>query len=474
MAGSVIIPKSFPKSSLKQSYWLRYLLLGLLANTAFGTLALLYLKLVPPTYTSHSAITLPEAGSAANVNLPNIGQASYENSSPYASSTQDPRENYKFIAQSEPVLSAAASQLNIPLAKFGAPRIRIIDGTTIMTVDFRGATPEEARNKSLAFYRAFEAKLDELRGEEAIRREAGFQTALSDSWKKLETAQQRLSSYKADSGLNSNDQLKDLSNNIEQLRKQRVEILAQQQQANARLSQLSASLNLSDLEAVDAFTLQTDQIFQQNLKDYSEASASLSVLESKFLPDNPQLVTEKAKQDAAQTALLNRSRYLLGKPVSQAVLHQLSLNSTNSDSARESLFQQLVTTQAEQKGFQAQAQATDQQITQLQDRLNKLAQKESVLDALKRDLQVTEAVFSSTLTRLDIGKSNAFGSYPLVQFITPPNIPETASWPKKEFVLLGATLGSLFATTGIALFGISQHQKGVNNQFNSKSKKSEF
>jgi len=191
-------------------------------------------------------------------------------------------------------------------------------------------------------------------------------------------------------------------------------------------------------------------------------------LEAKFLPDNPQLVTEKAKKDAAQTALLDRSRYLLGKPVSQAVLHQLSLNSTNSDSARESLFQQLVTTQAEQKGFQAQAQATEQQIAQLQDRLNQLAQKEAVLDALKRDLQVSEAVFSSMLTRLDIGKSNAFGSYPLVQVITPPKLPENASWPKKEFVLLGATLGAVFTTTGVALLGLYQYRKIAN-----KAKKSE-
>jgi uncharacterized protein involved in exopolysaccharide biosynthesis len=473
MAGSILLPKPYPKShSTKQSYWQRYLFLGLLANATFGILALLYLKTVPPTYTSHSAITLPEAGAAANVNLPNIGQASYESSSLYASTTQDPRENYKFIAQSEPVLSAAASHLNIPLAEFGKPRVKIIDGTTIMTIDFRGATPEEARNKSLAFYHAFEVKLNELRSEEAIRRESSFQNALSDSWKKLEVAQQRLSNYKTNSGLNSNDQLKDLSNNIEQLRKQKVEILAQQQQASARLSQLSASLNLSDLEAVDAFTLQTDQIFQQNLKDYSEASATLSVLGAKFLPDNPQLVAQKAQQDAAQTALLSRSQYLLGKPVSQTVLHQLSLNSNSSDSARESLFQQLVTTQAEQKGFQAQAQATDEQITQLQNRLNQLAQKEANLDALQRDLQVNEAVFSSTLTRLDIGKSNAFGSYPLVQFVTQPSLPETVTWPQKEFVLAGVVLASVFATTGIALFGIHQYRKTVDVRASSKTKNS--
>jgi phage shock protein A len=87
--------------------------------------------------------------------------------------------------------------------------------------------------------------------------------------------------------LNSEEQIKDLTTNIEQLRRQRAEILAQQQQATTRLKELSTNLKLSAGQATDAFRLQTDQIFQQNLKNYSEASAALVVLESKFLPNHP-------------------------------------------------------------------------------------------------------------------------------------------------------------------------------------------
>jgi hypothetical protein len=77
------------------------------------------------TYTSDSAINLPGEGSNANVNLPGIGQASYENSSPYgSSSSQDPRESYKFIAESEAVLKAAAAAINMSLKEFGKPRLR--------------------------------------------------------------------------------------------------------------------------------------------------------------------------------------------------------------------------------------------------------------------------------------------------------------------------------------------------------------
>lgn len=451
MTDSITISSSSQKSEVNQGSWQRYLLLGLVTNAAFWGSALLYLKLTPPTYTSHSAINLPSSGSAANVNLPGIGEASYENSSPYAiSSSQDPRESYKFIAQSEPVMQAAAAHLNMSLREFGKPRIKIIDNTTIMEVDFKGASPDEARNKSLAFYQFLEARLNQLRTQEAIRRDGSFQAGLSSSQKKLEIAHKRLSDYKARSGLSSNEQINELIVNVEQLRRQRAEILAQQQQVSTRLRQLSANLNLSAQQATDAFVLQTDQTFQQNSKDYSEASAGLVILGSKFLPNHPTVVAQKAKRDATQEALLARSQSLLGRPVSQATLKQYNLSSTNFDAARETLFQELVTVQADQQGLQAQAQAIDQQIAQFEVRLKNLAQQESTLDALKRDVQVAEAVFSSTLARSDIGRSsNAFGSYPLTQTLIESTLPETPSSPKEKFVLLGAALGSLFSTTGL-------------------------
>jgi uncharacterized protein involved in exopolysaccharide biosynthesis len=467
MTNYIEISAGYPGKSNKtvanQGRWQRYFFLGLATNIAFWVSAFLYLKVTPPTYTSSSAINLPGEGSNTNVTLPGIGQASYQNSSPYASSSsQDPRENYKFIAESEAVLKAAAARMNMSLKEFGKPRLKLLNNTTMMTVEFKGANPEEARNKSLAFYKALEERLNELRIQEAIQRDIGFQTGLNSSQKKLQSAQKRLSDYKTSSGLNSENQISDLTSNIEQLRRQRAEILAQQQQASTRLAQLSADLKLSAGQATDAFALQTDQIFQQNLKNYSDASAALIVLESKFLPNHPTVITETAKRDAAQQALLARGQSLLGRPVNLATLKQLNLSSTNSNSSRETLFQQLVVVQADQKGFTIQAQAINLQIAQLENRLKDLAQRQSNLDALKRDMQVAETVFSSTLARLDIGKSNAFGSYPLIQIVAEPTLADTPTTPKKSYVYLGAAIGSVFSTTGIVLLWLGDRKRKKN------------
>lgn len=464
MTESIRISKSSAKSAVKQGRWEIYLILALLANAAIWGAALIYLKVKKPIYSSTWAVTLPGLVSEANVSLPNIGQASYQNSSPYGVATQDPRENYKFIAQSEPVVKAAAAQLHMPPGQFGQPRIKLADSTTIMEFEFKGTSPEEARSKSFALYKALQARLTQLRAQEAVQRDQGFQSALSNSQRKLEIAQKRLSEYKAHSLLNSNDQIKALSNNIEQLRAQRAEISAQQQQASGRLKQLSSNLNLSSQQAADAFAIQTDQIFQQDLKAYSESSAALVVLGSKYSSNHPTVLSEKAKQDAAQIALLSRAQSLLGRPVSLATIQQLNLSSTSSGAGRESLFQELVKVQADQRGFQSQAQGITQQIRQLEGRLKTLAQQESSLDALNRDVQVAEAVFSSTLARLDIGRSNAFGSYPLIQMLAEPSLSTTPSSPKKSFILLGAVLGSLFLNTGLVLLWLRQRKIWIDKQ----------
>lgn len=456
MTDSVTITRPLPKSKLQLGNWSPYLFIGLLANAAIWSAAFAYLKLKPPTYTSTWAVNVPGTGAASRVSLPEIGQTTFENSSPYSISTQDPRQNYKFIAQSEPVIKAAAAQLQLPQDEFGEPQIKLAESTSLVEFQVKGSTPEEARNKSFALYRAIQGRVNELRMQEFIQRDASFQSSLGASQKKLEMAQKRLSDYKAQSGLISNDQLKALSDNIEDLRKERSQIIAQQRQSNTRFRQLAANLNLSEQQAADAFTLQTDQVFQQNLKNYSEASTNLVALNARFLPNHPSVANEQAKRDAAATAMLNRGEALLGRPVSQNLLRQLNLNSGGS--ARETLFQELVDAQAENQGFASQAREIEQQINQLETRLGALSQKEVTLEALRRDLQVAEAVFTSTLANLDIIRSNAFGSYPLIQMIAEPSLAKSPSSPKKTYILLGAVVGSLLITTGVLTLWLRQRK----------------
>ena len=442
------------KSSSGKWRWSRYLALTIVLNSGIWSASLLYLKRAKPVYTSEWALILPGSAPGVNINLPDIGQASSSGSSPFGGASTDPRANYQFMATSEVVLSRAAQSINITVKEFGEPRIKLVDNTTIMKFQHTGKTPEAAQQKSQALYQALMQQLTLFRKEELARRDEGTQATLQAAREKLILAQQHLSDYKLASGLSFQGQVDNLSVNVEQLRRQRSEFFAQQQQVAARLQQLSANLALVPRQAANAFVLQADQQFQQNLKDYSDATANLSILLSKWGDQHPAVIKEKARQAAAKISLMQRSGALLDGEVTQPELDKLQLSTTDQGGGRSSLFRDLLTAQADQKGLGSAIQALDQQIQQLDSRLNGLAQGQSRLDNLKRDVQTSEAVFASTVAKLDLGKSDIFSAYPLVQLVAEPSLPSQVTSPKKSLILLGAGLGSCLSTTGIILLGL--------------------
>jgi uncharacterized protein involved in exopolysaccharide biosynthesis len=434
--------------------WGIYVAIGLVANVAIWGLAIVYLKVTKPTFITQMALNVPGSGSGVNVNLPEIGQATSSSPSSYGSASQDPRANYQYIATSEPVLETAAAEMGLSPAVYDRPKVKLVDNTTLIQMEFSGRTPEEAQQKALVLYKVLSRKLNELRNEEISRRDEGIEATLGSAKHKLEKAQANLSAYKSISGLGSIDQLSFLSTNIEQLRKQRAEALAQLRQTTNRLQQLSVTLKLSPRLAANAFVLQSDQQFQLNLKDYSDATATLALITPKLGENHPTYVQESGKQQAARAALLERSTSLLGEPLSQPELARLNLLATDSGAGKSGLFRDLITLQADQQGLGAQTQELETQINSLEVRLQELTFKSSKLDSLKRDTQVAEAVFASTLARLDLSKSDIFTAYPLLQIIVQPGLADKPVSPQPRFAFLGAGAGSLLVTTGLTLLAI--------------------
>ncbi|NEP76517.1 hypothetical protein, partial [Okeania sp. SIO2G5] len=103
------------------------------------------------------------------------------------------------------------------------------------------------------------------------------------------------------------------------------------------------------------------------------------------------------------------------------------------------------------QGLSAQSQELSEQVEGLEGRLQVLAQYSSTLESLQRDVTIAEAIFSSTVARLDLGRSDAFGSYPHIQLLTDPSLPRARNSSGRLFVYIGAILGSIFTTAGVIL-----------------------
>lgn len=449
---SSLSPTDISRQSSNQSLWWGYVWLFVLGNSLIWVVAGLYLLLSPARYTSKMSLILPGSTPGVSVTLPDIGQASTVPTSPFNNVQVDPRANYKYILMGSQMIDAAANSQNLTPQSFGVPRIKLLDTTSIIEVELSGKTPDDAQEKLSALYNQFVRELNTLRSKVIEQQDMGTQGLLKTSRLRLEAAQKNLSDYKAKSGLSSAEQLISLSTNIEELRRLRSEAIGDRQRAANQQAQLSRTLGLSPQDANFAYILQADQRFQENLRDYSQSSAQLAVLLGKWGPNHPTVATELSKQNQAREALIQRSKVLLGTAISPDQVAQINISQTAPGAGREALFTKLITLQAEQQGLTAQAEAMAQQILQLEQRLKLLAQKQAVLESYQREVQIAQAVFSSTLAQSDLGQSNIFANYPQVQLLTPPSLPKEPSSPNLKLALLGAGVSSLLLTTGLVLY----------------------
>ena len=350
-----------------KSGWKIYLPLIIISNSLLWAFSIFFLATASRTYTSNWSATLPDFEESTRISLPQIGGATSQQNSPFDNNRADPRETYKFIATSNSVISEAADRLGLKNSEFGKPRVEIVDNTTLMQFSIEGDSPESAYEKAVAFSDAFANKLSMLRESESQERTASLERALQESEIELEKARTSLSNFKVDSGLVAYEQLNELSANLENLRIERATVLAQLRASDARLSQLSNNLNVSTSQISDAFLLASDEVFRQNLLDYGEATRNVESLREQLGANHPTMARETARQSATRSALLARGRDLLGRPVNERDLAQLSL-SIGGNSAREQLFRDTFLANGESEGLAAQTSEISQQISQLDNR----------------------------------------------------------------------------------------------------------
>lgn len=431
--------------------WVKYLLLGAICNGAVWSLAISYLKNTPVSYTSKLVLHIAGSAPGVSVNLPSIGQANTSSGSAFGAHS-DPRENYKLMAMSSSVIKNAAAALDMSESEYGVPGVDIINNTTFLTVETSSQQPKISQEKAWAFYQAFYQRLNVLRAEEQSERDKSVQQILIDTKSKLTEAQKELSNYKSASGLSSADQITNLIGNIGDLQTKLINTIALYQKTNARLQELSTTLRLSPQKAADALVLQTDQEFQNVLKEYTNTTTQLVTLRANRGPNYPDVIEARQKQQATLKTLLQRGEKLLNIPIEQLSLERLILDNQNGSGVkRGDLFVQLVTMHGEVKGLAQEIKTLKEQIAELDTKLGILTAKESVLDNLDRNLQIAQAVFASTLTKIDLSKGDLFASFPMIQIIEEPSLPEKPSAPKPKLVYVGALFGSILVSAGLTL-----------------------
>ena len=233
----------------------RFVTLGVLFNGLVWLLALAYLKLTPPSYTSQWGVKILEIDSGVEVVLPDGGKATPAAGGWTPPTGQDPRNDYVYVATSPDLLAEAAKLANLTAEEYQPPQIEVDEENGIIAFKIEGSTPEEARAKAQGFHQTMKRQIEDLRQTELSRQEKETQVTLAQAKEKLVAAQAKLSQYRAKSGISTDEQIKNLTDNIENLRRQKAELAAQQEGAARRYSQLSKDVNnLADFAAQEIVT----------------------------------------------------------------------------------------------------------------------------------------------------------------------------------------------------------------------------
>jgi uncharacterized protein involved in exopolysaccharide biosynthesis len=463
-----ITQKTTQKSTKKLSNWLPYISLGILGNAIVWGLVFAYLKILPPTYTSKWGVMILGTDPKITISLSQVGQASEPSQNTRPQEYQDPRSDYVYIATSPSVLEKAAAKVDLSLEDFGEPNVTTDTKSALIAFEITGETPEQAQQKSLALYEVMTAEIERLRQAELQRREDAIQATLKGSQQRLDEARAKLANYRGKSQLNADEQIKDISNNIEQLRRSKIELIAQSQGLSKRLEQLATDVNISDQEAREVYLIQADEVYQKYFEEYGKLSQNLIDLSAKLGPKHPNVVEKQKEVDSALEALIARGSFLLNKPVSQEYLIRLSSLGLDPQlkTIREGIFKDIVTNRADQQYYTAQLQVIDQEIVKLEQKLSQLSQDQLVIDRLEVDVSLAEAIFTATIGKLDLGQGDIYSIYPPIQLVVEPNLPneDDPTTPDTKLGLLGGAAGTFLVISGLALLWwerkISQEAKG--------------
>ncbi|MCU7920011.1 MAG: hypothetical protein KZQ95_16890 [Candidatus Thiodiazotropha sp. (ex Epidulcina cf. delphinae)] len=430
--------------------WPRYVYTIVIALGLIWGLAIAYLLLTPPSYSSKWTLILPGKGASSNLNLVNIGQASTGSPSPYSNSATNPRSNYKELITSSTVIRMAAKRLGMAPSQFGAPRVKLVDQTSLIYLSIKGNSPERARSKATALHEAFMELLDRLRSDELEQQEMGGNGILITFQRKLQEASTKLLKYQSDSNIVSMKQFDQLVLTLEQFRREMIETRAELEDVQGRSNQLVSHLGVNPQQASDALILQNDKLFSAALKEYTDARQRLNTNASKWDRNHPEVRKEQARVSAAKEAMNRRINTLL-KARGDKLIDLLTLAG---DMTRNALLQELIAIDAERNGLQKRLDKLSVLITEMEHELNLLTRPAAMLDDLKRNHQVAEAVFISALASTDIAKSDIYVSFPLVQLLDEPLLPTEPSSPNSMLTIAGAFVASIFTLTGLILMWI--------------------
>lgn len=424
----------------------RYAAFAILGSTLIWAPITGYLKTAPLSYKSTTSLILPGSGASASLNLNGIGQASSYANSAFASNAVSPTETYERLLGADRILDAAALALDIPRSELGQPRVDLVDQTSLIKFEMTGASPIDSQVRGEAILEAFFVELDALRADEQAMREDSSLQAIGDYRASVAATRNEISTLQAASGLLSVDQYQALLDRNAVLENDVRNKSATLSEKKAAVRGLEPQLGLTSNHAAITLKLFADGAYLALMAEAATFAAVLAEANSQFGSRHPNVVAARNAHYTANAAAIARAKAITG--LNDTTLATLDLAPQG---ARADLLAQLVRMDAEQTGLSQELATLQVQLAKGSEDLNRTASAAAELQDLERDFSVAEAVFASAIARAQSTKSDVFASYPLVQVLENPSLPQKPSSPNRKLALAAGIAATLMLAFSLSL-----------------------
>lgn len=420
----------------------RYLWIGILGLAAIWAPITGYLKTAAPVFASHMSLILPGSGASSSVNLAEIGQASSYANSAFSSNSISPTETYKRLLAADRVVRDAADRLGLSAEAFGKPQVQLVDQTAFIHVKITGPTPEEAQARNGAIREAFFAEIDRLRGDELDTRQSGGLQAIREYQESVAATREEIDGLRETTGLYSVEQYDRQVDETDALRAKIDTATAEFVRKAAAVRGLETRLQTDAETAARVLRLNGDSAYVALTDAMAQAATELAQARARFGARHPEVVKAASAMEAAQAKAATRAGELTGSPITL----DGALNG-----GRSALLGELVRQEADRAGLEAELAELRTLLTIQTERLDRLAPLAARLEDLQRDFNVAEAVFASAIARTQSSKSDIYASYPLVQVLEDPTLPEDPSSPRKKLAIAAGGAASFLLFISLSL-----------------------
>jgi polysaccharide biosynthesis transport protein len=321
--------------------------------------------------------------------------------------------------------------------------IKIQSQSSILEIGAQGADRDLAFNRITALHRVYQARLDELRKNNREGKSERNQPALDRARRNLHGIEQKMASYKSDSGMISpTNQVAQSAQLLGSLKLAQIQAQNSAQANQVRVNTLTNQLGMDAETGMRSLTLTENNSYQFARKNLDEVRRSLDQAENKYTNSYPK------RQDLSQQYdQLNQQVQSQESEAGIAVDPNLGNGGPTSRSA---IVLQLVQADNEAKAQQTQANSLTEQINALQAEFSTLPAKEIALVDLQRQYELADSIYKGLLAQVQQINLDEFNTYPNVQVLDPPSVSERPT-SKVIFIVLNAILAGILGSLAIIL-----------------------